>query len=84
MKKVPLRKCIGCNISKPKKELIRIVKNQDKICVDKTAKLNGRGAYICNGLECFDKMVKAKSLEREFGQKIEQDVYISISEAISR
>lgn len=74
MKKVPLRKCIGCNISKPKNELIRIVKNDEGILIDKTSKLNGRGAYICNSLECFEKMVKTKSLERTFEQKIEQEV----------
>lgn len=79
-KKLPLRKCIGCNISKPKNELIRIVKNADGIFVDKTSKLNGRGAYICNNSECLEKAVKTRGLEREFKQKIEQDVYNSINE----
>jgi len=83
MKKVPLRKCIGCNTSKPKKELIRIVKNSDGVSVDKTSKLNGRGAYICDNLECFDKMVKIRSLEREFEQKIEQDVYDNIKKGVN-
>ncbi|MDF2532583.1 MAG: hypothetical protein K0Q65_2164, partial [Clostridia bacterium] len=27
VKKIPLRKCLGCNEMKPKKELIRIVRS---------------------------------------------------------
>ena len=29
MKKIPLRTCMGCNEKRPKKELIRIVKQKD-------------------------------------------------------
>ena len=29
VKKVPIRKCVGCGENKPKRELIRIVKNKD-------------------------------------------------------
>jgi hypothetical protein len=47
-RKIPLRKCIGCMESFPKKELCRIVKNKDnEIHFDATGKLNGRGTYIC-------------------------------------
>ena len=28
-KKIPMRTCVACRTSKPKKELVRIVKNQD-------------------------------------------------------
>ena len=81
MKKVPLRKCLGCNSSKPKKELIRIVKNQEMgIVVDKTSKSNGRGAYICNNIECLEKAIKSKGLEREFEQKIEENIYNDLKE----
>ncbi len=48
VKKIPQRKCIGCNQMKNKKELIRILKTQDdEIVIDTTGKKNGRGAYIC-------------------------------------
>ena len=54
MKKIPQRTCLGCNEAKPKNELIRIVKQSDgKIFVDKTGKAEGRGAYICNNVECL-------------------------------
>jgi len=84
LKKIPLRKCIGCNTSKPKKELIRIVKNKDaEINIDETSKLNGRGAYICNSIECFEKLVKSRGLEREFEQKIESLKYEEIKNYIN-
>ena len=67
MKSVPQRTCIGCNIKKDKKDFIRIVKdNQNNISIDRTGKANGRGAYICDSLECLEKAIKSKRLERSF------------------
>lgn len=76
MKKVPLRTCMGCNIKKPKKELIRIVKTKEGIiCIDKTGKQEGRGAYICNSVECLEKVIKSKRLEKVLEQKISNETY---------
>ena len=47
VKKIPQRKCIGCNQMKNKKELIRILKTQDdEIVIDTTGKKNGRGIIL--------------------------------------
>lgn len=76
MKKIPLRTCMGCNEKKPKKELIRIVKNKEGVLsVDRTGKLEGRGAYICDSEECLDKVVKSKRLEKALETKISEEVY---------
>ena len=65
MKNLPKRTCIGCNEIKLKKELIRIVKNKEgQISLDKTGKANGRGAYICDNIECLEKAIKAKERKR--------------------
>ncbi len=75
-KKVPLRMCLGCQEMKPKRELIRIVKNKEnEISVDFTGKKQGRGAYICKSLECFEKARKGKRLEKAFESKIDEDIY---------
>ena len=51
-KKIPMRQCIGCREMKPKRELIRILKNkQQELSVDRTGKKNGRGAYICPSMD---------------------------------
>ena len=76
VRKIPQRKCVGCNTSKDKKELIRVVKNAEgEISVDMTGKKNGRGAYLCFSKECFDRAVKGKGLERSFKQPIPKEVY---------
>ncbi len=78
-KKIPLRKCLGCEERFPKKELIRVVKNkEEKIFLDKTGKANGRGAYICDKLECFEKAYRNKKLEKTFKTQISEEVYINI------
>lgn len=75
-KKIPLRMCLGCQTMKPKKELIRIVKNKEnEISVDFTGRKPGRGAYICKSTECLTKAVKAKRLERAFETNINEEIY---------
>jgi len=78
-KKLPLRKCVGCNEMKDKKQLVRIVRNSNgEISVDLTGKMSGRGAYICKCVKCFDTAVKAKRLEKAFKTAIPDDVYTSL------
>ena len=68
--------CMACNTKKDKKELIRIVLNKSgQIEIDKTGKLSGRGAYICNNLDCLNKLIKTKRLEKIFNIKIDEEIY---------
>lgn len=79
LKNLPQRTCIGCNSIKAKKDLIRIVKNKEgQIYIDKTGKANGRGAYICDNVECLEKAIKTKKLERTFETSINQEIYESL------
>ena len=75
-KKIPMRKCVGCGEMKPKKELMRILKTENgEFVVDAAGKKNGRGAYLCRSLSCFQNAVKSRGLERSFKQEIPQEVY---------
>lgn len=79
MKKAFQRKCIACNQKKDKYELIRIVKNKEgEIFVDKTCKQDGRGAYICNNIECLEKIIKSKRLEKVLKKSIDKKIYEDI------
>lgn len=70
---------MGCNESKEKNELLRVVRTQEgNVEVDLTGKKNGRGAYICKSEECLDKLIKSKRLQRVLEREISQDVYESI------
>ena len=71
-----MRKCVGCGEMKPKKELMRILKTENgEFVVDAAGKKNGRGAYLCRSLSCFQSAVKSRGLERSFKQEIPQEVY---------
>ena len=79
-KKIPMRTCIACKANKPKKELVRIVNNGEEIKLDRTGKLNGRGAYICDDIECAKKLKKSKLLNRAFSKEVKEEVYDKIME----
>lgn len=75
-KKVPLRMCLGCQEMKPKKELIRIVRDKEGgVSVDFTGKKAGRGAYVCKDAACLEKARKGRRLEKAFEAPIGEDVY---------
>ena len=75
-KKIPMRKCVGCNEMKSKKEMIRVLKtSEDEFVLDATGKKNGRGAYLCVSKDCLQMVIKNKGLERSFKQAIPKEVY---------
>ena len=83
-KKVPQRTCMGCQAKKEKRELVRIVRSPEgEISVDMTGKKPGRGAYIWPDLECLNKVVKSKRLERSLETAISQEIYESLKEQLS-
>ena len=82
-KKVPLRKCLGCDDMIGKKGLLRIVRSKEgEISLDLTGKKSGRGAYICKDLQCFEKARKRKSFERSLKCRIPDEVYDRLRQEI--
>ena len=83
-KKIPQRTCMGCQTKKDKRYLVRIVRSPaGEISVDLTGKKPGRGAYICHDLECLNKVVKSKRLERSLETAISQEIYEKLKEQLS-
>ncbi|MBZ4663508.1 MAG: hypothetical protein JG776_1216 [Caloramator sp.] len=83
VKKIPQRMCLGCMQMKPKKELIRVVRNKEgEVNLDLTGKAPGRGAYICRNVECFEKAYKAKKFERALEVTISPEVYEKLKEEL--
>ena len=75
-KKVPMRKCVGCQEMKSKKEMIRVIRTSEgEFLLDATGRKNGRGAYLCPNSDCLAKAVKNKGMERSFKQAIPKEVY---------
>lgn len=76
MSSIPERTCMGCNSKKNKIDFVRIVKNKNnEINIDKTCKLQGRGAYICADINCLERAIKSRRIERSFGMKISEEIY---------
>ena len=76
VKKIPERKCLGCNEHFPKSSLVRILRTPTgDIALDITGKMSGRGAYICKNASCLKKARKALRIERALEVKIPEEVY---------
>ena len=84
-KKIPMRKCVGCQEMKNKREMLRVLKtSEEEFVLDTTGRKNGRGAYVCFSTECLSKAIKNKGLERSFKQAIPKEVYENLKEELER
>ena len=84
IKKIPQRMCLGCQESRPKKEMVRIVRSPEgEISIDLRGKEPGRGAYLCPSAACLAKARKAKRLERTFEVPIPDGIYDRLTEEIA-
>ncbi|MGI8824554.1 MAG: RNase P modulator RnpM [Chloroflexota bacterium] len=73
-KHIPLRSCVACRETKPKRELVRVVRIEDgTVEADRTWKLNGRGAYLCPAQECWEMAQKRKALNHALSVAVTPD-----------
>ena len=84
-KKVPLRRCVGCNEQKSKKEFIRVIRTPEgEILLDESGKANGRGVYLCPQKSCLQKARKAKRLERNLNVAIPDEIWAILEEKLEQ
>jgi predicted RNA-binding protein YlxR (DUF448 family) len=70
-KHIPLRSCVACRDNKPKRELVRVVRvSEDRVEIDRTGRKNGRGAYFCPAVECFELGHKRKALNHALSMTV--------------
>ncbi len=62
--RTPQRSCVVCRQVKNKRDLIRLVRNDDEVSIDAKGKIPGRGAYLCNSIECWEAALKKNRLEQ--------------------
>lgn len=83
VRKVPMRTCVVTKESKPKQELVRIVRNKEmEVSIDLTGKAPGRGAYLSLDVEVINKARKSNILERKLEAKIPDKMYDELLEMI--
>ncbi|HEV3232981.1 MAG TPA: YlxR family protein [Candidatus Dormibacteraeota bacterium] len=69
---LPTRTCVACRTSKPKRELVRVVRTAEgEVRVDSSGKLNGRGAYICRTEDCWTLAERRRALERALSVRLD-------------
>ena len=84
-RKIPLRTCVVTKEKYEKKELIRVVKNNEgKVFVDTTGKANGRGAYIKKDLEVLEKAKTSKALDKHLETTISDEIYEELKNIINK
>ena len=61
-----LRKCVGCGEMKPRKDLIKIIKDSftDKVVINPNSKTFGRSAYLCYNQNCIELALKKNKLNK--------------------
>ena len=80
-KKISYRTCIGCQLRKTKKELLRIIRTPEgRIEIDLTGKKSGRGAYLCYNMKCFEEAIKKNRLGRALKVEISPETIKSLED----
>lgn len=70
-KKIPMRMCIGCRTMRPKRELVRLVRDAEgEVRLDETGRAAGRGAYLCRDAACLQRAVKIHAVEHAFAKSL--------------
>ena len=83
IRKIPVRKCLGCMGTFPKNQLIRVVRTpENEVLVDLTGKKSGRGAYLCKDKNCLKKAIKAKRLQSNLEVQISDELIESLAKEL--
>ena len=84
VKKIPMRRCLGCNEHKPKAELLRVVRDPEGgISLDFRGKKSGRGAYICRDVKCLKKARKSRRIDRDLECVISDEVWDAMEQELA-
>jgi len=84
-KHIPQRTCVGCREVLPKRSLIRIVNSPEGVMVDLTGKAHGRGAYLHDKRECWQRGINGgldHALKRELTDQEKQALLKFMAEHI--
>lgn len=78
-----MRKCVVTNEMKPKREMIRVVRNKEGVVfVDETGKKNGRGAYLTRDKEVIKTAKKTGVLKQHLNAEIDETIYEQLEQIV--
>lgn len=68
----PVRTCVGCRRVRPKRLLVRLVRQASGLVVaDRTGRATGRGAYVCLDPSCVERAIGRGRLSHAFRKPCE-------------
>ncbi len=80
-KHIPQRTCVACRTSRPKRELVRVVRTPEgNVVVDETGKRNGRGAYLCPTRACWETAMSRGLLNQALRTNVTEDAMVRLAE----
>jgi hypothetical protein len=72
---------VACRATRPKRELVRIVRTPEgNVVVDETGKQNGRGAYLCPKRGCWETALSKALLNRALRTHVTEDAKVQLAE----
>lgn len=70
---IPIRSCVVCGQRFAKRDLTRIVRTLTRtVEVDPTGKKPGRGAYLCDTVECWQQALSKGRVDRSLGFQLSE------------
>ena len=69
----PQRSCVVCREKKDKRELTRLVIADDRVAIDGTGKMNGRGAYLCSNPMCWAQAANRSPMVQALRRELSAD-----------
>lgn len=80
-KHVPVRTCVSCREAGAKRGLTRIVRSPEgTVLIDPTGRMNGRGAYLCEKPECWERATTTPILNRALNTQLTPETLRTLSE----
>ncbi len=71
---IPERSCIACGLKGPKGDFLRVVRTPiGSVRPDTKGRANGRGAYLCHRVGCWEKGIAKRALERSLRARVSQE-----------
>ncbi len=75
--------CIACRASDGKRDLIRLVRIADRVLLDQSGKMAGRGAYVHPQVNCWEKALAGSLIQKALRTKISAENLMTLSDSVS-
>lgn len=83
-RRVPNRTCVACRTTRPKRDLVRIVRAPSgDVALDESGRAAGRGAYVCRTAECLDKAITKGALSRALKTPLSADARSALGQGLT-